>query len=81
VFARHDDATIGKFIATFEALHPRQEGSLVHMYGQLNIHGRLSVPTLALFGFEKTGVDEGAGFDTLLTNGRVTPCGERPGSP
>ncbi len=29
----HDDATISKFIATFEALHPRQEGGLVHMYG------------------------------------------------
>jgi hypothetical protein len=27
------------------------------MYGQLNIHGRLSVPTLALFGFGKQGVN------------------------
>src|SRR5262245_46600375 len=37
----HDDASLDELIALFAAFRPREEGGLVHMGRELNIHGSL----------------------------------------
>src|SRR5438874_6026730 len=39
----HDDATVGKFVASLKALSPGEERGLVHMDGQLNMPGDLAM--------------------------------------